>query len=80
MDGMASVYYSQADLSFMLGKDRHMVNVWRSRYSDFPEPDVEIGTIKKVPGWLPERLDEIVAWAEGHGFAIRPQEAKRGRT
>ena len=33
----AARYLSQADLARELGVGRHTVNMWRSRYPDFPE-------------------------------------------
>jgi hypothetical protein len=63
------VYLSQDDIGRLLGKDRTLVNVWRSRYDDFPAPDVRLGIGKRsVPGWLPERMDEIKAWARDKGL------------
>jgi len=57
----AAQYLGQAEIAAELGVARHTVNVWRSRYSDFPEPDVTVGG---VPGWLPARLPEIRAWKD----------------
>lgn len=63
MTGMATRYLSQNDIARLLGAARHMVNVWRSRHKDFPKPDVEVGIgSRSVPGWLPERMDEIKEW------------------
>lgn len=70
MDDVAADYLSQNDIAALLGKDRHAVNVWRSRYPDFPEPDVRVGVGgRPVPGWAVSRMDEIRAWAAGRGLA-----------
>ncbi len=69
IDGMAAVYLSQHDIARSLGIERTMINVWRSRYADFPEPDVVIGlgTEKPgIPGWHPDRANEIRAWLAKH--------------
>jgi hypothetical protein len=67
MDGMADRYLSQHDISKLLGGGRTTVHVWRHRYPDFPEPDVQVGFGKRaVPGWRPERMDEIRAWLAAH--------------
>jgi hypothetical protein len=64
VDVVAIAYLSQNDISKLLGKDRHTVNVWRHRYPDFPAPDVNVGIgDRAVPGWHPERMAEIKAWA-----------------
>jgi len=52
-------YLSQADIARELGVARHTVTVWRSRYPDFPKPDVTVGG---APGWQRARLREIQAW------------------
>lgn len=65
---MAVRYLSQADIARLLGVDRTLVNVWRSRFPDFPEPDVETGANRPIPGWRVERMDEIRAWLDGHGL------------
>lgn len=52
-------YLSQADLARELGVTASTVTTWRSRYDDFPAPDVLIGD---APGWLPSRLSEIMGW------------------
>lgn len=57
-------YLSQQDIAGLLGLSRSTVNVWRSRYRDFPEPDVRVGLgSRAIPGWLPRRMDEIRAWS-----------------
>lgn len=61
---MATEYLSQADIGDELGVGGHLVNVWRSRSNDFPEPDIKVGRKNPVPGWLPARLPEIRAWVE----------------
>lgn len=54
-------------LAEALGVTRHAVYKWRSRHpagseTPFPDPDVEIdGT----PGWLPDRVGEVIRWREG---------------
>lgn len=63
-------YLGQAAIARQLGVTRHLVGTWRSRYRDtstpFPGPDAWTGDgeddDKAVPGWLPERMDEIRAW------------------
>jgi hypothetical protein len=50
-----------------LGVSRHAVHKWRARYPrdsshPFPAPDVEVDG---APGWLPERLEEIMQWRTG---------------
>jgi len=57
----AAKYLSQADIARELGVARHTVNIWRTRYTDFPEPDVVVGD---APGWLADRLAEIRAWKD----------------
>jgi transposase len=57
----AAKYMSQAELARELGVGKSTVNVWRTRYGDFPEPDVIVG---EAPGWLAERLPEILRWKE----------------
>ena len=69
--GMPVRHMAQEDIGRQLGKGRTMVNVWRARYKDtadpFPEPDVEVGLGKHpLPGWLPERMDDIRAWLARH--------------
>lgn len=62
---MPERYLSQHDIAKMLDVDRTTVNVWRRRHQDFPAPDVLIGLgLDKpaLPGWHPDRLDEIRAW------------------
>lgn len=69
MDGVATVYLSQHDIARLLGIGRTMINVWRSRYADFPAPDIQVGLgIEKpgIPGWHPDRVDEIRAWLAKH--------------
>lgn len=73
INGVTTVYLSQGDISLLLGRERTMVNVWRSRFDDFPEPDGRTGMVKAVPGWNPDRMPEIVQWCIDHGFEIRPQ-------
>jgi hypothetical protein len=68
------LYLSQDDISALLGRKRGTVNVWRSRFKDtpdpFPEPDSGNGLVKTVPGWLPHRMREIVAWCKRHELKI----------
>jgi hypothetical protein len=64
---MTEHYLGGVGIAEALGVSRHAVHKWRSRYpSDsthpFPEPDVEIDGL---PGWRPDRLDEIVQWRNG---------------
>jgi hypothetical protein len=63
---MTSRYIGLPGVAETLGVSRHAVHKWRSRHPPgsahpFPEPDVEIdGT----PGWLPDRMEEVVRWHE----------------
>ena len=67
--GVTAVYLSQNDIGALLGVGRTMVNVWRGRYGDFPEPDVRVGIGKRgLPGWRPERMDDIRTWVTKHGL------------
>lgn len=68
-------YLSQADITWFLGLDRTIVNVWRKRYADFPEPDMEVGMDKPVPGWRPDRLGEITAWMAARGLGRASEDA-----
>lgn len=85
-------YLGQAAIGRHLGVSRHLVGTWRNRYRDtptpFPEPDAWTGDgendDKAIPGWLPERMDEIRAWkaslpGQGAGGGRRPQDATRTR-
>lgn len=71
-----TVYLSQADIGLVLGRDRTIVNHWRVRFRDdpapFPEPDIWNGIVKGTPGWLPERMPEIVEWCRSHRFDVPP--------
>jgi len=63
---MTERYLGVLGVAEALGVSRHAVHKWRSRYpSDsphpFPEPDVEIDG---APGWVADRLDDIVQWRE----------------
>ncbi len=63
---MTERYLGVLGVAESLGVSRHAVHKWRSRYpSDsphpFPEPDVEIDG---APGWVADRLDDIVQWRE----------------
>lgn len=71
MGGMPDRYLSQSDIGLMLGQDRTIVNVWRNRFRNtpdpFPEPDAQTGIGKKpLPGWKPDRMDDIRAWLDRH--------------
>lgn len=67
IDGMADRYLSQHDIARLLGVGRTMINVWRHRHGDFPEPDIELGIgDRAIPGWRPERMDEVRAWLAEH--------------
>ena len=71
IDVMRVRYMAQEDIGRRLGKGRTTVNVWRARYKDspdpFPEPDADTGFGEHpLPGWLPERMDEIWAWLARH--------------
>lgn len=58
---------SQSDIARLFGLNRALINVWRSRRTDFPSPDIEIGIYSRaIPGWRPERMDEIRAWLAEH--------------
>lgn len=64
-----TVYLSQADIANLLGVDRTLVNVWRKRYSDWPQEDARTGLGKRsAPGWLPGRMDEIKAYVKAKGL------------
>ena len=76
IDGMPVRYLSQADICRRLGVSRTAVNVWRPRYENtddpFPVPDVETGLGEHpLPGWLPERMDDIWAWVRRRGLGHR---------
>jgi hypothetical protein len=63
---MTERYLGVLGVAEALGVSRHAVHKWRSRYPSesahpFPEPDVEIDG---APGWVADRLDEIVQWRE----------------
>jgi hypothetical protein len=69
--GMPVRHLAQEDIGRQLGVGRTMVNVWRARFKGtpdpFPEPDVETGLgDHPLPGWLPERMDDIRAWLSRH--------------
>ena len=67
IDIVAIVYLSQNDIASLLGMGRTMVNVWRARFDDFPEPDAVTGIGKRgIPGWRPERMADIRAWLAAH--------------
>jgi hypothetical protein len=76
-------YLSQAAISRRLGGSRHLVGTLRNRYKDsptpFPEPDAWIGDgeddDRSAPGWLPERMPEIVQWRK----SLPGQGARGGR-
>lgn len=58
------MYLGVKRLAEALGVTRHAVDKWRARYPAgaplaFPAPDVEVDG---VPGWAPDRLDEITRW------------------
>lgn len=50
-----------SDIAAMCGVEPKTVSMWRQRYPDFPEPDVEVG---EAAGWDPSRADEIRAWMD----------------
>lgn len=57
-------FYGVAGLADALGESRDVVRKWRERYPagsahPFPTPDVEVDG---VPGWVPDRLDDIKLW------------------
>lgn len=73
---MSTRYLGVAGLARALGVSRQWVTKYRAQYgpeSDhpFPAPDVEIVTdldddqADGVPGWLPERVDEVRQWRAG---------------
>src|SRR5580700_2497206 len=47
------------DIAEMVGVEPKTVSIWRLRYADFPEPDVEVGD---AAGWDPRRSEEIRTW------------------
>lgn len=64
---MTEQYLGAVGIAEALQVSRHAAHKWRSRYPQesrhpFPEPDVEIDGI---PGWRPDRLEEIVQWRAG---------------
>ncbi|MGW1679383.1 hypothetical protein [Saccharopolyspora sp. NPDC002376] len=72
----ARKHLSVAGLARELGVTRQAVTNWRARYGEdsdhpFPAPDVEIvvdvddDQADGVPGWLPERIDEVRQWRTG---------------
>jgi hypothetical protein len=56
---MTDRYISTAGIAALFNVDTKTVAQWRSRYPDFPAPDVMIG---KTAGWHPSRVDEIRRW------------------
>lgn len=56
-------YLSTADIGGWFGYKGNTITKWRSRYhstgTPFPPEDALTGT---VPGWLPEREEEIREW------------------
>ena len=61
LTAMTTEYIGQAGIARALGVTRQAISVWRKRHPDFPAPDAI--TDGGFPSWLPERLDEIKAWA-----------------
>lgn len=48
-----------ADIAARFGVEPKTVSIWRQRYADFPEPDVQVG---ETAGWDPGRAEEIRTW------------------
>ena len=67
--GMTISYIRTSDIAREFRVRRQTVQYWR-RSPSFPEPDVMTGD---VPGWLPERMDEIKQW-----YANRPGQGTGG--
>jgi hypothetical protein len=68
----ATWYMDRASVGALFGVSAQAVAKWQVRY-DFPAPDIELGD-RKLPGWLPSRIDEIRAW-----HAARPGQGAPGR-
>src|ERR1700761_2537156 len=48
-----------SDIAAELEVEPKTVSIWRQRYTDSPEPDVQVG---ENAGWDPGRLEEIKTW------------------
>ncbi len=56
---MVKTMLGVADIAAMFGVEPKTVSIWRQRYADFPEPDIQVG---ETAGWDPGRAEEIHAW------------------
>ncbi|TDD24994.1 hypothetical protein E1287_37675 [Actinomadura sp. KC06] len=65
-------YLDRASVGALFGVSAQAVAKWQDRHGDFPAPDVHLGD-RDLPGWLPERADEIRAW-----HAARPGQGAGG--
>src|SRR6266851_5389508 len=62
------------DIAAMFGVGPKTVSIWRLRYPDFPEPDINVG---ELAGWDPGRAEEIEVWVNrrpGRGRKTVPTE------
>jgi hypothetical protein len=68
-------YLDRAAVGAVFGVTARAVAQWQDRHPDFPAPDVLLGD-RELPGWHPDRLDEIKAWHKdrpGQGAPGRPK-------
>lgn len=63
----------RASVGALFGVSAAAVTRWQERDPSFPAPDFLLGD-RELPGWLPERADEISAW-----YAARPGQGAPGR-
>lgn len=71
-------YLDRAAVAALFGVSAAAVARWQERHgpdheNPFPAPDIVLGD-RELPGWLPDRVDEIRAW-----HAARPGQGAPGR-